>query len=51
MKIEYEVLLEESEKLVATGHTVHTFMNGKGKPVRPPKGLLSVVENRLRKHE
>ena len=28
MKIEYEVLLEESEKLVATGHTVHTFMNG-----------------------
>ena len=51
MKIEYEVLLEESEKLVAIGHTVHTFMNGKGKPVRPPKGFLSVVERRLSKHE
>ena len=51
MKIEYEVLLEESEKLVTIGHTVHTFMNGKGKPIRPPKRLLSVVENRLRKHE
>ena len=51
MKIEYEVLLEESEKLVTIGHTVHTFMNGKGKPIRPPKRLLSIVENRLRKHE
>ena len=51
MKIEYEVLLEESKKLVTIGHTVHTFMNGQGKPIRPPKRLLSVVENRLRKHE
>ena len=51
MTIEYEVLLEESEKLITIGHTVHTFMNGKGKPIRPPKRLLSVVENRLRKHE
>ena len=51
MKIEYEVLLEESEKLVAIGHTVHTFVNGKGKPVRPHKGLLFVVENRLSEHE
>ena len=51
MKIEYEVLLEESEKLITIGHTVHTFMNGEGKPIRPPKRLLSVVENRLRKHE
>ena len=51
MKIEYEVLLDESEKLVAIGHTVHIFMNGKGKPVRPPEGLLSVVENRLSKYE
>ena len=51
MKIEYEVLLEESKKLVTIGHTVLTFMNGQGKPIRPPKRLLSVVENRLRKHE
>ena len=51
MKIEYEVLLEVSEKLVTIGHTVHTFMNGRGKPVRPPEGLLSVMENRLSKYE
>ena len=51
MKIQYEVLLDKNDELIAIGHTVHSFMNGKGKPVRPPKALLSVVEKKLRKNE
>ena len=38
MKIEYEVY--DSEKnLLATGHTVHSFINSNGKAVKPPKLL------------
>jgi acyl-CoA thioester hydrolase len=51
MKIEYDVVLDGDETLVATGHTVHTFMNRKGNAVRPPKQLLSLLNSRLNGHE
>lgn len=47
MRIEYEVFLDEVDKLVATGYTVHTFINGTGKAVRPPRALLSVLKEML----
>jgi len=39
MKIEYEVYNSEKELLV-TGNTVHTFINLKGKAVKPPKMFI-----------
>ncbi|MBH31547.1 MAG: hypothetical protein CMG71_06095 [Candidatus Marinimicrobia bacterium] len=47
MKIEYDVLLRGDDTLVATGHTVHTFMNRQGSAVRPPKVLLSLLNSQL----
>ncbi|MFA5264556.1 MAG: thioesterase family protein [Opitutaceae bacterium] len=34
VKIEYEVL--RGEELLATGHTLHAFIDKTGRPVRPP---------------
>ena len=39
MKIEYEVFNSVKE-LLATGYTVHSFINSKGVPVKPPKILI-----------
>lgn len=39
MKIEYEVLNERNNILV-TGYTIHSFINAKGIPVKPPKILI-----------
>ena len=39
MKIEYKVYNSE-KKLLATGNTVHTFINLTGKVVKPPKMLI-----------
>ena len=43
MKIEYDVLLDGDDRLIAIGYTVHTFINRQGSPVRPPKVLLSLL--------
>ncbi len=42
MIIEYEVFNSE-KTLLATGNTVHSFINVKGKPVRPPKLLVEKI--------
>ena len=39
MKIDYEVYNSEKNLLV-TGYTVHSFINSKGKTVKPPKLLI-----------
>lgn len=51
MKIEYDVLISAEETLVATGHTVHTFMNRRGSAVRPPRTLLALLNSQLNSHE
>ncbi|MEE2876607.1 MAG: acyl-CoA thioesterase [Candidatus Neomarinimicrobiota bacterium] len=51
MKIEYDVLISGEETLVATGHTVHTFMNRRGSAVRPPRTLLALLNSQLNSHE
>ncbi len=43
LKIEYEVLGEKSGEIIATGHTVHAFLNKKGRACRAPKHFLSIV--------
>ena len=39
IRIEYELFSEEGE-LLASGYTVHSFLGGHGKPVRPPAMML-----------
>lgn len=44
IKIEYEVYVEN--KLIASGFTVHSFVNlEKMKPVRPPEKFLNILKN------
>jgi acyl-CoA thioester hydrolase len=47
-RIEYEVHRDGIPGLIATGHTIHTFLNsGNGKPTRPPSNFVSVFEQAL----
>lgn len=39
MKIEYDVF-NSSKELLASGYTVHSFINSNGKAVKPPKLLI-----------
>lgn len=41
VKIEYEIFA--AGKLLATGHTMHVFVNREGLPVRPPKYALDTL--------
>ena len=41
VKIEYEI--SANGKLLATGHTVHVFVNKDGAPVKPPKDVLAAL--------
>ncbi len=40
LRIEYEVLRKKDVELLATGHTIHGFIDKGGKPKRPPKSLV-----------
>jgi acyl-CoA thioesterase FadM len=41
IRIEYEVRGEADRELLATGHTVHSFVNAStGKPTRAPEQFL-----------
>ena len=41
LKIECEVWLEE--QLLASGYTNHAFLNGAGKPIRPPRVFVEAL--------
>ena len=46
VRIDYEVFVKD--KLIVTGHTVHSFINLESmKPVRPPKDFLEIVKQKL----
>jgi acyl-CoA thioester hydrolase len=41
IKLEYEI--KRGEELLATGYTVHAFIDREGKPVRPPASVVEVM--------
>ncbi len=43
----YEIRKKADKKLVATGYTVHAFMNAEGKPVKVPPEVLKAVEESM----
>ena len=42
IRLEYEV--RRGEELLATGHTVHAFIDREGRPVRPPASVAQAVQ-------
>ena len=46
VKIDYELYIKE--RLIVTGHTVHSFINLETmKPVRPPKDFIEIVTKKM----
>jgi len=44
-RIDYEVLLEGSDEVIADGYTIHSFVNANtGKPTRAPAQFLEAIE-------
>ena len=46
IRLEYEV--KRGEELLATGHTVHAFIDREGRPVRPPASVVAVFNAAFR---
>jgi acyl-CoA thioester hydrolase len=46
IKLEYEVL--RGEDLIATGHSLHAFINLRGEPVRPPAAFTKKMAELFR---
>ncbi|MBI3193729.1 MAG: acyl-CoA thioesterase [Ignavibacteriae bacterium] len=48
LRIEYEVINNETKELLATGHTVHSFLHATtNKPTRVPEFFLQAINNYL----
>ena len=45
LKIDYEVWRKKDNNFLADGYTIHGFINKKGKPKRPPKFVLDVINS------
>jgi acyl-CoA thioester hydrolase len=43
LHFDYTVVLSETDELLATGFTVHCFMDKDGKPKRPPKSFMEFM--------
>ena len=46
IRLDYEV--RRGDELLATGHTVHAFIDREGRPVRPPASVVAVFDAAFR---
>ena len=44
LKIFYEATLKKTNALVATGYTVHVFINRKWRVIKPPDNILNILK-------
>ena len=44
MRIFYEASLKKTNTLIATGYTIHAFINEKWKVIRPPDIILNILK-------
>ena len=44
LKISYSVILKKTNELLATGYSVHAFVNSIGIPIKPPKSILDCIQ-------
>ena len=43
IRFDYEISKENA--VLATGYTVHFFMNLQGRPIKPPKNIMAVIKS------
>ena len=44
LQIDYNIISENDQSVIAKGKTIHGFINRKGKPKKPPKALIEKIE-------
>ena len=44
LKVSYRAVLKETNDLLATGYTIHAFVNSSGNPIKPPKSILEYLQ-------
>ena len=44
LQIDYNIISENSQSVIAKGKTVHGFINRKGKAQKPPKALIEKIK-------
>ncbi len=47
IKFEYTICLADSDKILLTGYTVHACTNLEGKPVKMPKYIRKILQDKL----
>ena len=47
LKISYMVNLKKTNELLASGYSIHAFLNSLGKPIKPPKSILDCIKKQF----
>ena len=47
IKFEYEICLADSDKILLNGYTIHACTNLEGKPVKMPKYIRNILQDKL----
>ena len=47
IKFEYEICLADSDKILLNGYTIHACTNLEGKPVKMPKYIRKILQDKL----
>ena len=47
LKISYMVNLKKTNELLASGYSIHAFVNSLGKPIKPPKSILDCINKQF----
>ena len=48
LKIKYNVHPKESDEILATGFTVHAFMNTSGRPIKAPAFIVEKIKKQMK---
>ena len=48
LKIKYNVHPKESDEILATGFTVHAFMNTSGRPIKAPAFIVEKIKEQMK---
>ncbi len=48
IRMDYEILNETKDEVLAKGYTRHPFVNQHGRPVRPPKEFIKLINTNLK---
>ena len=44
LKFDYRIIGEDGKTILARGHTIHAFMNGNGRVIRPPDFFKKLIQ-------